>query len=93
MVKMNSWLKNNMLQIKINIPTMKKVIILLTLAFVQHVSLLHAQSTLNYPGRYMGKEETKTITAPNGAVANAGFAQTLQLIYPKPTIIKEADGI
>lgn len=33
------------------------------------------------------------ITAPNGAVADAGFAQTLQLIYPQPTVEKASDGI
>jgi hypothetical protein len=41
----------------------------------------------------MGREDVKTITAPNGAVADAGFAQTLQLIYPQPTIEKAGDGI
>lgn len=55
--------------------------------------LAQVQTTNNYPGRYMGREEVKTITAPNGAVADAGFAKTLQLIYPQPTVIKEADGI
>ena len=54
---------------------------------------LQAQSNLHYPGRYMGREEVKTITAPNGAVADAGFAQTLQLIYPQPTVEKASDGI
>lgn len=57
------------------------------------IPLLHAQSSLNYPGRYMGREEVKTITAPNGAVADASFAQNLQLIYTQPTIEKPTDGI
>jgi len=41
----------------------------------------------------MGREQVQQITAPNGAVADAGFAKTLQLIYPQPTIEKTADGI
>jgi alkyl sulfatase BDS1-like metallo-beta-lactamase superfamily hydrolase len=53
----------------------------------------NAQPTMNYPGRYMGKEAVKTITAPNGAIADAGFAQTLQLIYPQPTIEKVTESI
>jgi len=70
----------------------KQILSLMAVAACQ-IGLLQAQSTLHYPGRYMGTEEVKTITAPNGAVADAGFAQTLQLIYPQPTIVKEADGI
>ena len=72
---------------------MKKQFLLFILVAACQVTLLHAQSSLNYPGRYMGREDVKTITAPNGAVANAGFAQTLQLIYSQPTIEKAADGI
>jgi len=72
---------------------MKKGFIYLVLFFAFQISYSFAQSNLNYPGRYMGREESKQITAPNGAVADAGFAQTLQLIYPQPTIVKEADGI
>jgi alkyl sulfatase BDS1-like metallo-beta-lactamase superfamily hydrolase len=41
----------------------------------------------------MGREEVKKIAAPNGAVANAAFAQTIQLIYAQPTIEKVGDGI
>jgi alkyl sulfatase BDS1-like metallo-beta-lactamase superfamily hydrolase len=52
-----------------------------------------APSDLNYPGRYMGREEVGTITAPNGAIADAGFAKTLQLIYPQPTVEKASEGI
>lgn len=72
---------------------MKKQILLVLIVAVCQLTQLQAQSTLNYPGRYMGREDVKTITAPNGAVADAGFAQTLQLIYPQPTIEKTADGI
>ncbi len=72
---------------------MKKRFSYLVLFFALQISYSFAQSNLNYPGRYMGRDEVKTITAPNGAVADAGFAQTLQLIYPQPTIVKEADGI
>ncbi len=72
---------------------MKKGFSFLALFFALQISSSFAQSNLNYPGRYMGRDEVKTITAPNGAVADAGFAQTLQLIYPQPTIVKEADGI
>jgi len=72
---------------------MKKGFIYLVLFFALQISSSFAQYNLNYPGRYMGRQESKQITAPNGAVADAGFAQTLQLIYPQPTIVKEADGI
>jgi hypothetical protein len=72
---------------------MKKQLLLLILVTACQVTKLHAQSTLNFPGRYMGREDVKTITAPNGAVADAGFAQTLQLIYPQPTIEKASEGI
>ena len=72
---------------------MKQLFCYLVLFFVLQISYSFAQSNLNYPGRYMGRDDVKTITAPNGAVADAGFAQTLQLIYPQPTIVKEADGI
>jgi hypothetical protein len=66
----------------------KQILSLIAVAACQ-IGLLQAQSTLHYPGRYMGREEVKTNTAPNGAVADAGFAQTLQLIYPQPTIVNE----
>ncbi|MCH6233611.1 alkyl sulfatase dimerization domain-containing protein [Cognataquiflexum rubidum] len=72
---------------------MKKQILLVLIVAAFQLTQLQAQSTLNYPGRYMGREDVKTITAPNGAVADAGFAQTLQLIYPQPTVEKTADGI
>lgn len=72
---------------------MKKQILLVLIVAACQLTQLQAQSTLNYPGRYMGREDVKTITAPNGAVADAGFAQTLQLIYPQPTIEKTAEGI
>jgi hypothetical protein len=72
---------------------MKKQLLLFMLAATCQVNMLQAQSSNNYPGRYMGREDVKTITAPNGAVADAGFAQTLQLIYPQPTIEKAGEGI
>jgi len=72
---------------------MKKQILLVLIVAAGQQTQLQAQSTLNYPGRYMGREDVKTITAPNGAVADAGFAQTLQLICPQPTIEKATEGI
>jgi alkyl sulfatase BDS1-like metallo-beta-lactamase superfamily hydrolase len=70
----------------------KQILSLLTLVVCQ-VGLIHAQSNLNYPGRYMGREENKQITAPNGAVANASFAIAPQIIYPQPTIQEVSKGI
>lgn len=72
---------------------MKQLFSSLCVVFALASTHSNAQPNLNYPGRYMGKENLKTITAPNGAVADAGFAQTLQLIYPQPTIEKVSDGI
>lgn len=72
---------------------MKKQILFSLVALAFQVVLVQAQTPNNYPGRYMGREEVKLFTAPNGAVADVGFAQLLQLIYPQPTIEKTADGI
>jgi len=72
---------------------MKKRFSYLVWVFALQIPVCFGQSDLYYPGRYMGKEELKTLTAPNGAVANAIFGGSLQLIYPSPTIVKESDGI
>ncbi|MCL6259846.1 MBL fold metallo-hydrolase [Aquiflexum sp. TKW24L] len=72
---------------------MKKHLLLVWIVAACQLTVSQAQSTLNYPGRYMGQEEVQLFTAPNGAVADAGFAKILQLIYPQPTIEKTAEGI
>ena len=72
---------------------MKKHALFFIAAFILQTVIVIAQTPNNYPGRYMGREEAKTLTAPNGAKADAGFAQTMQLFYSQPTIEKTADGI
>ena len=72
---------------------MKAKIYLFMMVLLAQAPALQAQSNLHYPGRYMGREEVKTITAPNGAVASSDFAIAPQLIYAQPTIEEVSKGI
>jgi len=72
---------------------MKKQFLCSLMLTVCLIPMLHAQSYINYPGRYMGREEVKTITGPNGAVASSDFAIAPQLIYAQPTIEEVSKGI
>jgi alkyl sulfatase BDS1-like metallo-beta-lactamase superfamily hydrolase len=72
---------------------MKKGFSYLALFFALQISSSFAQSNLNYPGRYMGREEVKQITLPNGAVASSDFAVAPKIIYAQPAIEEVSKGI
>jgi hypothetical protein len=72
---------------------MKQLFRSMCMVFVLATTQSNAQQNLNYPGRYMGREEVKTITTPNGAVASSDFAIAPQLIYAQPAIEEVSKGI
>jgi hypothetical protein len=62
---------------------MPKQILLLLMSLAFQVVLVQAQTPNNYPGRYMGKEEVKTIAAPIDA-------KTWTALYLNAVTLQEA---